>query len=55
MAPTLADPVEDNLLNEIAEALDDTERTDDAIPEKLAEIENKRWHHKLSDDKLKEK
>jgi hypothetical protein len=48
-------PVEDNLLNEIAEALDDTERTDDAIPEKLAEIANKRWHHKLSDDKLKEK
>lgn len=45
-------PVEDTLLNEIAEVLDDKEHTDDAVPEKLAKIANKRWHNKLSNDKI---
>lgn len=46
---------ENGLLDEIAESLDETERTDEAIAEKLADIANKRWLPMLSDKKLKEK
>ncbi|CAB3990622.1 Hypothetical predicted protein [Paramuricea clavata] len=47
--------VDDPLLDEIAQSLDETERTGDPVSDKLALIANKRWNHKLSDDKLKEK
>ena len=46
---------ENGLLKEIAESLDETERTDEAIAEKLADIANKRWLQMLSDKKLREK
>ena len=42
------------LLDEIAQSLDETVRTDEAVAEKLADIANKRWLQMLSDDKLKE-
>ena len=45
----------DPLLDEIAQSLDETERTGDPVSDKLALIANKRWNHKLSDDQLKEK
>ena len=45
----------DGLLDEIAQSLDETERTDEAVAEKLADIANKRWLQMLSDEKLKEK
>lgn len=45
----------DGLLDEIAQSLDETERTDEAVAEKLAVIANKRWLQMLSDEKLKEK
>ena len=45
----------DGLLDEIAQSLDETERTDEAVAEKLADIANKRWLQILSDEKLKEK
>ena len=35
--------------------LDETERTDEAVAEKLAHIANKCWLQRLSDEKLKEK
>ncbi|CAB4006472.1 Hypothetical predicted protein [Paramuricea clavata] len=47
--------VDDPLLDEIAQSLDETERTGDPVLDKLALIANKRWNHKLSDDQLKEK
>jgi hypothetical protein len=47
--------VDDPLLDEIAQSLDETERTGDPVSDKLALIANKRWNHKLSDDQLKEK
>jgi len=45
----------DGLLDEIAQSLDETERTDEAVAEKLTDIANKRWLQMLSDEKLKEK
>ena len=45
----------DGLLDEIAQSLDETERTDEDVAEKLADIANKRWLQILSDEKLKEK
>ena len=45
----------DCLLDEIVQSLDETERTDEAVAEKLADIANKRWLQMLSDEKLKEK
>ena len=45
----------DGLLDEIAQSLEETERTDEAFAEKLADIANKRWLQRLSDEKLKEK
>ena len=47
--------VDDPLLDEIAQSLDESERTSDPVSEKLALIANKRWNQKLSDDQLKEK
>jgi hypothetical protein len=47
--------VDDPLLDEIAQSLDETERTGDHVSDKLVLIANKRWNHKLSDDQLKEK
>jgi hypothetical protein len=47
--------VDDPLFDEIAQSLDETERTGDSVSDKLALIANKRWNHKLSDDQLKEK
>ena len=44
----------DGLLDEISQSLDETERTDEAVAEKLADIANKRWLQLLSDEKLKE-
>lgn len=44
----------DGLLDEIAQSLEETERTDEAVAEKLADIANKRWLQRLSDEKLKE-
>ena len=46
---------ENGLLEEIAQSLDETERTDEAVAEKLADIANKRWLQMLSNKKLKEK
>ena len=43
----------DSLLDEIAQSLDETERTDEAVAEKLPDIANKRWLQMLSDEKLK--
>jgi hypothetical protein len=47
--------VDDPLLDEIAQSLDETERTGDHVSDKLVLIANKRWNHKLSDDQLNEK
>ena len=43
------------LLDEIAQSLDETERTDEAVAEKLADTANYCWLQMLSDEKLKEK
>ena len=47
--------IDDLLLEEIAQSLDETERTGDPVSKKLALIANKCWNHKLTDDQLKEK
>lgn len=39
----------------VAQSLDETDRTDEAVAEKLADIANKRWLQVLSDEKLEEK
>ena len=46
---------EDPLLDEISKTLDETEKTSSKIAPKLANIINKRWLNKLTDDHLKEK
>lgn len=46
---------DDPLLDEIAQALDDTEKTEPNITDKLANIINKRWLNKLNEEQLKEK
>ena len=46
---------ENGLPYEIAQSFDETERTDEAVAEKLADIADKRWLQMLSDKKLKEK
>ncbi len=53
--PAIMADVDDPLLDEIAQSLDETERTGDPVSDKLALIANKRWNRKLSDDQLKEK
>ena len=40
---------EDGLLDEIAQSLKETERTDAAVSGKLANIANKRWLRKVSE------
>ena len=49
------DEDEDTLLDEIVQSLNETERTDAKISEKLAKIVENRWLNKLSDGQLKEK
>ena len=49
------DESQDGSLDEIAQLLDETERTDEAVAEKMADIANKCWLQRLSDEKLKEK
>lgn len=44
-----ADQSQDGLLEEIAQSLEETERTDKAVAQKLADIASKRWLQKLSD------
>ena len=43
------------MLDEIAQSLDETERTDEPVSDKLANIANKRWLQTLSEEQLKEK
>jgi len=45
----------DLLLTEIEQSLNQDERTDDPVSEKLANIANQRWLQRLSDDQLKDK
>ena len=45
----------DTLLDEIEHSLNEDEKTDNPVSEKLANIANKRWLQKLGDDQLKEK
>ena len=49
------DEDEDTLLDDIVQSLNETERTDAKISEKLAKIVENRWLNKLSDGQLKEK
>ncbi|KAK3731997.1 hypothetical protein QZH41_005498 [Actinostola sp. cb2023] len=46
---------QDSLLDDIVQSLDETERTAEPVSEKLANVANKSWLHKLSDEQLKEK
>jgi tRNA A37 threonylcarbamoyladenosine synthetase subunit TsaC/SUA5/YrdC len=46
---------EDPLLDEISQTLKETEKTSPKIAPKLANIINKWWLNKLTDDQLKEK
>lgn len=43
------------MLDDIAQSLDEAERTAELVSEKLANVANKSWLHKLSDDQLKAK
>lgn len=45
---------EGDVLDDIAQSLDETERTDEPVSEKLANIANKTWQHHLPDEQLKE-
>ena len=45
----------DALLDEIEHSLNEDEKTDDPVSEKLANFANKRWFQKLRDDQLNEK
>ena len=45
----------DTLLDEIEHSLNEDEKTDNPVSEKLTNIANKRWLQKLGDDQLKEK
>ena len=49
------DEEEDTLLDEIVQSMDETEKTDAKISEKLEKIVENRWFNKLSDGQLKEK
>ena len=49
------DEEEDTLLDEIVRSMNETEKTDAKISEKLAKIVENRWLNKLSDGQLKEK
>ena len=44
----------DTLLDEIDHSLNEDEKTDNPVSEKLANIANKRWLQKLGDDQFKE-
>lgn len=46
---------QDDVLDDIAQSLDEAERTAAPVSEKLATVANKSWLHKLSDDQLKAK
>ena len=46
---------QDDVLDDIAQSLDEAERTAAPVSEKLANVTNKSWLHKLSDDQLKAK
>ena len=46
---------QDDVLDDIAQSLDEAERTAAPVSEKLANLANKSWLHKLSDDQLKAK
>lgn len=46
---------QDDVLDDIAQSLDETERTAEPVSEKLANVANKSWLHKLSEDQLKAK
>lgn len=46
---------EDPLLDEIAQSLTETEKTEPKVSDKLAKIINSRWLNKLNEDQLKEK
>ena len=46
---------QDDVLDDIAQSLDEAERTAEPVSEKLANVVNKSWLHKLSDDQLKTK
>ena len=46
---------QDDVLDDIAQSLDEAERTAEPVSEKLANVANKSWLHKLSDDQLKAK
>ena len=43
------------MLDDITQSLDEAERTAEPVSEKLANVVNKSWLHKLSDDQLKAK
>ena len=49
------DEEEDTLLYEIVQSMNETEKTDAKISEKLAKIVETLWLNKLSDEQLKEK
>ena len=46
---------QDDMLDDITQSLDEAERTAAPVSEKLANVANKSWLHKLSDDQLKAK
>lgn len=49
------DGQEVDVLDEIAQSLNEAEKTGEAVSEKLANIANKSWLHKLSEEQLREK
>ena len=46
---------QDEVLDGIAQSLDEAERNAEPVSEKLANVANKSWLHKLSDDQLNTK
>ena len=46
---------QDDVLDDIAQSVDEAERTAEPVSEKLANVVNKSWLHKLSDDQLRAK
>ena len=46
---------QDDVLDDIAQSLNEAKRTTEPVLEKLAKIVNKSWLHKLSDNQLKAK
>jgi len=54
-AETVEEPEDIDVLDDIAQSLDEAEKTDEPVADKLANIATKTWQHLLPEDQLKEK